>query len=103
MRIQDKPVDLIQLPDAVHIVTKPLERPASEQGDVDWFDFWLRGEENPDPAKAEQYARWRELRNQQQQNEKNSPAPSPNERPCAGPLSTSQSTACRVIPMIQRK
>jgi len=29
---------------------------------VDWFCFWLKGEEDPDPAKAEQYKRWRELR-----------------------------------------
>ncbi len=62
LRIQDKPVDLIQLPDAVHIVTKPLERLASEQGDVDWFDFWLNGHEDSDPAKAQQYDRWRALR-----------------------------------------
>jgi hypothetical protein len=31
---------------------------------VDWFCFWLKGEEDPDPAKASQYARWRELRKQ---------------------------------------
>jgi len=30
---------------------------ASQQGNVDWFRFWLKGEEDPDPAKAEQYAR----------------------------------------------
>jgi hypothetical protein len=28
---------------------------------VDWFRFWLKNEEDPDPAKAEQYKRWREL------------------------------------------
>lgn len=37
---------------------------------MDWFDFWLKGEEDPDPAKAEQYTRWRELRRLQQANEK---------------------------------
>jgi len=31
---------------------------------VDWFSFWLKGEEDPDPAKAEQYKRWRKLRQQ---------------------------------------
>jgi hypothetical protein len=35
---------------------------------VDWFRFWLKGEEDPDPAKVEQYARWRELRNLQEHN-----------------------------------
>ena len=61
-------MDLIQLPNAAHIIAKPLERLASEQGDVDWFDFWLNGDEDPDPTKAGQYARWRELRKLQEQN-----------------------------------
>jgi len=29
---------------------------------LDWFSFWLQGSEDPDPEKAEQYARWRVLR-----------------------------------------
>jgi dipeptidyl aminopeptidase/acylaminoacyl peptidase len=57
-----KPVDLIYVPDGSHPLVKPWERMASQQGDVDWFCFWLKGEEDPDPAKAEQYARWRSLR-----------------------------------------
>jgi dipeptidyl aminopeptidase/acylaminoacyl peptidase len=68
LRLQDKSVDLILLPDATHIVTKPLERLASEQGDVDWFRFWLKGEEDPDPAKADQYSRWHALRELQEKN-----------------------------------
>ena len=31
-------------------------------GSAAWFRFWLQDYEDPDPAKAEQYARWRELR-----------------------------------------
>jgi len=34
---------------------------------VDWFRFWLKEEEDPDPGKAEQYARWRELRKLQKE------------------------------------
>jgi hypothetical protein len=34
---------------------------------VDWFCFWLKNEEDPIPAKAEQYARWRALRELQQE------------------------------------
>jgi hypothetical protein len=41
---------------------KPQERLASQGGTVDWFRFWLQGYEDADPAKAEQYRRWRELR-----------------------------------------
>jgi hypothetical protein len=29
---------------------------------VDWFDFWLNGHEETDPAKSKQYARWREMK-----------------------------------------
>jgi hypothetical protein len=29
---------------------------------VDWFTFWLKDYEDPDPAKTQQYERWRELR-----------------------------------------
>jgi len=43
---------------------------ASQGGSVDWFRFWLQDYEDPDPAKAEQYARWRELRKLQEQNDR---------------------------------
>ena len=59
-----KPVELIYLPDAVHILVKPWERMTSQQGDVDWFCFWLRNEEDQNPEKQEQFGRWRELRRQ---------------------------------------
>jgi len=68
LRLQDKPVDLIQLPEAAHEVTKPLDRLASEQEDVDWFDFWLNGYEDPDPTKADEYRRWHMFRRQRDQN-----------------------------------
>ncbi len=57
-----KPVEMVYLPDGTHLLQKPWERMVSQQGDVDWFCFWLKGEEDPDPAKAEEYQRWRELR-----------------------------------------
>jgi hypothetical protein len=59
---QDRPVDYVMLPDADHIVFKPYERQVVQQGLVDWFCFWLKGEEDPDPAKTVQFKRWRELR-----------------------------------------
>jgi dipeptidyl aminopeptidase/acylaminoacyl peptidase len=61
-----KPVELVYLPDADHVLVKPWDRMISQQGNVDWFRFWLKDEEDPDPAKAEQYKRWRELRKMQQ-------------------------------------
>lgn len=56
-----KPVEMIYMPEGAHILEKPWDRMISQQGDVDWFCFWLKGEEDPDPAKAEQYKRWHNL------------------------------------------
>ncbi len=63
-----KPVELTFQPDADHMVEKPWERLVSQQGNVDWFCFWLKGEEDTDPGKAEKYARWRELRKLRKEN-----------------------------------
>jgi len=67
-----KPVDFTVLPYASHQVAIPRSRVAAQQGLIDWFCFWLRDEEDPSRQKAEQYARWRELRKLQKQNEKKS-------------------------------
>jgi dipeptidyl aminopeptidase/acylaminoacyl peptidase len=56
---QGKPVDLVYIPEAQHILQGPKERYASQQGNVDWFRFWLQDYEDPDPAKYEQYQRWK--------------------------------------------
>jgi len=68
LRLLHKPVDLIMLNTDEHSLTNPAVRMASQGGSVDWFRFWLKGEEDSDPAKAEQYKRWRELRKLQEQN-----------------------------------
>jgi len=62
---QKKPVDFLLLPRGTHILVKPSERLASQQGNVDWFTFWLNGEIDGAPKKREIYARWKELRNDQ--------------------------------------
>jgi len=63
LSLLDKTVDFVWLPYASHLLVKPWERLASQQGNVDWFVFWLKGEMDPDPAKKEQYARWRVWKN----------------------------------------
>jgi dipeptidyl aminopeptidase/acylaminoacyl peptidase len=70
LRYLNKPVDLVVLNSYEHVLSNPAERMVSQGGTVDWFRFWLKGEEDPDPAKAEQYARWRELRKLQGENDK---------------------------------
>jgi hypothetical protein len=69
LRYLQKPVDLTILNTYEHVLTNPAVRMASQGESVDWFRFWLKDEEDPDPAKAEQYKRWRELRKLQQANE----------------------------------
>jgi dipeptidyl aminopeptidase/acylaminoacyl peptidase len=68
LRRLGKPVEMLYLPKGTHILQQPWERMASQGGDVDWFSFWLKGEEDPDPDKAEQYLRWRALRNGSSEN-----------------------------------
>jgi dipeptidyl aminopeptidase/acylaminoacyl peptidase len=65
LRMQNKPVDLMYIPDGHHSLQKPLERLASQQTNVDWFRFWLQGYEDPDPVKRVQYKRWEGLRSLQ--------------------------------------
>ena len=62
LRYLQKPVDLMMLNTDEHVLTNPAVRMASQGGSVDWFRFWLQDYEDPDPAKAEQYARWHNLR-----------------------------------------
>jgi dipeptidyl aminopeptidase/acylaminoacyl peptidase len=59
---REKPVELLMLKDGAHVLERPSDRMISLQSNVDWFVFWLKGEEDPDPAKAELYRRWRQLR-----------------------------------------
>jgi hypothetical protein len=57
-----KPVEAYVFPDEYHIKWHPLHKLAVGERTIDWFRFWLEGEEDPAPEKASQYFRWRELR-----------------------------------------
>jgi hypothetical protein len=50
---------------APHVLIEPNQRYFSQQTAVDWFSFWLKGEEDLDPMKSLQYKRWRKLRDLQ--------------------------------------
>ena len=62
LSLTNKPVDFILVPHGYHIGVKPSQRMLTQQAVVDWFAFWLKGEEDSDPAKVEQNARWHQLR-----------------------------------------
>lgn len=65
LRQMNKPVELMDFPDASHIAVKPLEQLTAQQGLLDWFQFWLNGEEDSDPEKRDEYTRWRHLQKEQ--------------------------------------
>ncbi len=62
LRDQNKAVELQYIRNGQHNLTKPSEVLAHQEMLVDWFDFWLNGHEDGSGAKADQYDRWRKLR-----------------------------------------
>lgn len=62
LREHGKPVDLYVFPDEHHVKWQPVHRAAIYERNLDWFSFWLQGRVDPDPAKAEQYRRWTEMK-----------------------------------------
>ncbi|MGO9679584.1 MAG: Atxe2 family lasso peptide isopeptidase [Candidatus Sulfotelmatobacter sp.] len=70
LRETKKPVEMFIYAGELHEKNQPKHRYEIYERNVDWFNFWLKREEDPDPTKAEQYTRWRELRKLQGQNEK---------------------------------
>jgi hypothetical protein len=62
LRLHGQPVDFIYIPEGQHILQQPQQRYASQQGDVDWFRFWLQAFERPGPAAKGQYQRWQLLK-----------------------------------------
>jgi dipeptidyl aminopeptidase/acylaminoacyl peptidase len=67
LRQLDAPVELAIVPQVdkgSHNLLNPRQVLAVKQGAVDWFDFWLTGREDGDPSKADQYRRWRLMREQ---------------------------------------
>lgn len=61
---QGKPVDLIYIPDGQHVLQRPLDRLASQQGNVDWFRFWLQGSHGKDSSELRRAIRWTRLKDQ---------------------------------------
>ncbi len=58
------PTEFVVYPQTGHNPSIPSIQKESATRNLDWFRFWLLGEEDPDPAKAVQYARWRQMRDE---------------------------------------
>jgi hypothetical protein len=61
LRLAHRPADIVLLNTSEHLLTNPKVRLASQGGEVDWFRYWLKGEEDPATERAPQYKRWRAL------------------------------------------
>ena len=61
-----KPVEMFIYPNELHVINQPVHRYEIYERNLDWFRFWLQGEEDAAPNKRAQYARWRHLRDQEQ-------------------------------------
>ena len=72
------PVDWYEYPGEGHVKRGPANKWWVYTRNLDWFRFWLQDYEDPDPGKAEQYKRWRELRKLQESNAAKAAGQSPN-------------------------
>jgi dipeptidyl aminopeptidase/acylaminoacyl peptidase len=62
LREHGKPVEMVIYADECHIKNQPKHRYEVYQRNIDWFNFWLQGREDPDPSKRDQFTRWRAMR-----------------------------------------
>lgn len=56
------PAELVFYDGQDHQFESPRAILASMNRKLDWFNYWMLGKEDPDPAKAEQYVRWRKMK-----------------------------------------
>lgn len=61
-QLNNRPIEYLLFPMASHNLHKPRQRLVSYEASVDWMSFWLQGYEDPDPAKTDQYRRWRVIK-----------------------------------------
>lgn len=57
-----KPAEMVVYPDELHNKYQLRHKRAVYERNLDWFRFWLTGEEDPAPGKSKQYNRWRHYR-----------------------------------------
>lgn len=62
-----KAVELFVYPNEFHEKNQPKHRLEIYERNLDWFNFWFKNEEDPNPRKVQQYARWQLLRAQSEQ------------------------------------
>lgn len=64
LRVNNVPVEFVVYSNESHVFVQPVHRINSMKANLDWFNFWLKGEEDSDPVKTDQYKRWHKLKEQ---------------------------------------
>lgn len=62
LKLAGKPAELFAFADEIHVKYQPAHKRAVYERNLDWYRFWLKDEEDSDPAKTGQYVRWNKLR-----------------------------------------
>jgi dipeptidyl aminopeptidase/acylaminoacyl peptidase len=68
LRELNKPIEMIVYADEGHVKSQPKHRYEIYQRNLEWFAFWLQGNEIPDSANNDQYKRWRTLKESRDKN-----------------------------------
>lgn len=55
------PTELRFFPAEAHLFWQPRHRASAMEQNLDWFDYWLLKNRNPDPEKKDQYDRWDQM------------------------------------------
>ncbi|HYL38476.1 MAG TPA: prolyl oligopeptidase family serine peptidase [Bryobacteraceae bacterium] len=55
------PHEMIVYPKEGHNLASPVNQLESMHRNLDWFDYWMLGRQNPDPKQKDQYLRWQEM------------------------------------------
>jgi dipeptidyl aminopeptidase/acylaminoacyl peptidase len=66
LQMRGVPTEMFYYPDGLHELQKPREQLHSQEGNTDWFDYWINGHEDPSPDKKSQYDRWDRLKHERQ-------------------------------------
>jgi len=61
LRMLSIPAEMVTYEREEHNFVRPTVRFASMHRKVDWFNYWMLGKKNPNPADAEQYVRWEQM------------------------------------------
>jgi len=62
LREADAPIDMFVLPGEHHVKWQPAHRLAIYERSLDWFTYWLKRDVPTDPRRAEEGARWKQLK-----------------------------------------